>query len=590
MKTKIYKVLALLLCTIAIFPMKVHAEGDPNVDIGGGGWGDGTNTNFWSVGDEGVRVTVVDVITGDPISASVDISNKNTSTIKIHFGKVSKSSYRNGTVLQPKGGKYSAFTPNIPLPTIISTNSGGKASLAAIKAYFTDKQMLIAIAGYVGMDFDTMINGNYKLLIEPVAYVTYNGVRTAFTATEAALYDQQTGGGLRKKMPSLTHKNLPLSLFLEVSDLGYPAWTGSRTEKVEDEQIISSLGVGIIRFTDTPGNSYFPPADYEYRTDTDVITSVTVRGGQSDPDNPVNVYFDILGSTYTVSNVYYPKDGQQIVWVKWHTPSTPQQVVIHVSANHGAAVSKGNITANINSLEDNPPPNPVADDRNDSFNKSLLHLPANNANTSTSWTVWRCKWHEKWVWHADWKWIKTEHTEECSKDCKEKHGYWKDEGEYVDEGWWDFYLDGYSATLSGGMNLTTDTLNPTANGDMMKSGYGVNVKVNSSISTNNYGAVTGAQNAISYFPEFYYTCYWRVLDLTGKGYNSELQFKTNPYSTYNARTHFTPIWYPDGEYKVYTYLIDAWTPNGELRMNLDDSVTVKGNLWSDWHIAPKNVD
>ena len=66
------------------------------------------------------------------------------------------------------------------------------------------------------------------------------------TATEAALYDQKSGGALRKTMTSLTHKNLPLSMFLEFSDLGLPAWTGSTTSKQSNADIISSLGVGIV--------------------------------------------------------------------------------------------------------------------------------------------------------------------------------------------------------------------------------------------------------------------------------------------------------------------------------------------------------
>lgn len=93
------------------------------------------------------------------------------------------------------------------------------------------------------MDFQTLVNGEYKLLLEPVAYVTFEGVRTAFTATEAAKYNQLRGGMIRKKMPSLSHKNLPLAMFLEISDLGYPAWSGSRTEKAGDEDIIRALGV-----------------------------------------------------------------------------------------------------------------------------------------------------------------------------------------------------------------------------------------------------------------------------------------------------------------------------------------------------------
>lgn len=589
MKRILKSIMALLMCFSLMIPLTVHAEGNPNVDNGGGGWGNATDQNFWSKGDEGVRVTIVDAYTGEPVSLSVDLSNKSASDILIHFGKVCKSSYRNGTQLSPLIHNYKVIKPTIPLPKIIST-SDGQASITAIRSYFTDEQVLRGICGYMGFDYNTLLNGNYKLLIEPVAYVTYNGIRTAFTATEAALYDKQTGGGLQRKMPSLTHKNLPLSLFLEHDDLGYAAWTGSRSNKVTDDEIISQLGIGIVRFTDTPGGEYFPPADYEYRTDTDVITSITVSGGQSDPDNPVNVYFTIDGRTYTVSNVYYPKDGQQLVWVKWHTPSTPQRLEIKVSANHGASVSKGTLTANINELEDNPPPNPVADDRNDSYNRSLVVLPSNRENTSTSWSVWRCKWHENWVWHPDWKWIKEAHKEDCEKNCKINHGHWEDKGKYEDDGWWDFYLDTYYASLGANMNLTVDTLDPTASGDVLKSGYGVNISVKANVNSSNLGAVTGAQNAISYFPEFYYTCYWRVLDRVGSGYNSEFVFKTNPYSTYNARTHFTPIWYPDGEYRVYTYLIDAWTPNGELRQNLNDAVTIKGNLWSDWHIAPKNVD
>ena len=54
-------------------------------------------------------------------------------------------------------------------------------------------------------------------------------------------------------------------------------------------------------------------ADYEYRVDTDVVTTVTISGGQSNPDHPVSVTFSILGRNYTVNNVYYPEDGQQLV-------------------------------------------------------------------------------------------------------------------------------------------------------------------------------------------------------------------------------------------------------------------------------------
>lgn len=40
-------------------PVTVYAAGEGNIDHGGGGLGSGTNANFWSSRDEGVRVTVV---------------------------------------------------------------------------------------------------------------------------------------------------------------------------------------------------------------------------------------------------------------------------------------------------------------------------------------------------------------------------------------------------------------------------------------------------------------------------------------------------------------------------------------------------
>ena len=72
--------------------------------------------------------------------------------------------------------------------------------------------MIMIIAELTGFNYDTLINGDYKILLEPIAYMTFNGVKIAMTATEAALYDQQLGGGLRSKMVSLSHKNLPLAM------------------------------------------------------------------------------------------------------------------------------------------------------------------------------------------------------------------------------------------------------------------------------------------------------------------------------------------------------------------------------------------
>ena len=93
------------------------------------------------------------------------------------------------------------------------------------------------------------------------------------------------------------------------------------------------------------------------------------------------------------------------------------------------------------------------------------------------------------------------------------------------------------------------------------------------------------QNAVTYFPEFKYKSYWRLLEVTSR---SKMEFRENKYSTYNNRTHFTPVRYPDGSYKVYTWVMDCWTPAGMLSVNKTDSLTIKGNVYDDWHVAPTN--
>ena len=326
----------------------------------------------------------------------------------------------------------------------------------------------------------------------------------------------------------------------------------------------SSSDAWVSTFEEQPEEPEISTYDYEYRTNTEVITAVEVSGGQSDPDDPVTVRFHIDGTTYTVSNVYYPDGDSQLAWVRWTTPDEPQDMTIDVDVS-GPGSAQATIHCKIVDLDENPPPNPVADDRNDSFTPSPV--PDRPEKTSAQWTIWDPWWQEYWVWHGD-----------------DEDGYW------CDHGWWEFDLDHYSASLSADMEITPDEKNPTASGNSMKSGYGVNQVVTARVSSSQRSATTALQNAVSYFPEFNYESFWRLLDrISISSSSSRLEFQKNEYSTYNRRTHFTPIWYPDGSYTVNTWVIDCWTPAGMLSVNLTDSLNIRGNLWDDWHIAPLDL-
>lgn len=569
MKQKISLLLMFVLLCSVLFKTSVYAVGEGNVDSGGGGMGQGTKQNYWSSGNEGVRITVIRTSDHAVVTSPVDLSNKAIDGKIYHFGKVCKLQYTNGAKLSPIKGGYVCVKPSQSLPKIIYSN--GRNNIASIKGYFTDEQVIRSIANLTGIQFDVLINGEYRLLIEPVAYFTFQGVMIATTATEAAMYDEQLSGGLRKKMVSLTHKNLPLSMFLETADLGYPAWGGSRSTAASDADIKSSLGLGIVRFKDMPPEEpEIGTFDYEYRTNTEVITAVTVRGGQSDPDHAVSVVFYVAGQSYTVENVYYPEGESQLAWIRWTTPAEPQKITIMVQVQGSASVNKGSIRVNIVDLDDNPPPDPQADDRNDSF--SWPSIPGKEQCTTADWTVWRPCWQSNWVWHSG------------NPEILGDEGYWKDEGK------WEFELDRYSASLTASMTIIPDEKSPTAKEKSMKSGYGINEEVTTHVSTNQGSSVTAAQNAVTYFPEYNYELYWRLLDRMGGGYDMTHEFQENRYSTYNRRTHFVPLWFPDGSYTPYTWLADCWTPAGMLSINLSDTITIAGNAWEDWHNAPQNPD
>jgi hypothetical protein len=136
------------------------------------------------------------------------------------------------------------------------------------------------------------------------------------------------------------------------------------------------------------------------------------------------------------------------------------------------------------------------------------------------------------------------------------------------------------------MTIRCDNKNPTANGHIMKSGYGINQEASASVSSNQSTAITNPQNAVSYFPEFNYGTYWRLLERMQSGSTTRFEFQKNNYSTYKNRTHFSPVWMPDGSYEVNTWVLDSWTPVGMLSTNLTDSLTIRGSLWDDWHVAP----
>ena len=53
----------------------------------------------------------------------------------------------------------------------------------------------------------------------------------------------------------------------------------------------------------------------------------------------------------------------------------------------------------------------------------------------------------------------------------------------------------------------------------------------------------------------------------------------------NARWHYTPLWFPNGNYTVQARLFDLWTPAGMLDLYTNDTVTIRDSAYDDWYVG-----
>lgn len=565
MRKKIFAILMACAIALSLMSPALASVGDGNVDSGdSGGMGTGSSQNFWN-NEDGTRFSILK----DGVTVTCfDWSNQDESSVQKSFIRRTKLDYLHGSNLAPATIKYQSTVLTTNKMPIIVGGSGGN-NIAAIKRYFTDKGTVQKIASDSGIAYDDLISGDYKLLLEPIAYFTYQGIKWAMTATEAAEYDVLSGGQLYAWMKSLTHQNLPLSMFLQKDDpdLGLYHWSGPTTGKQSDANIITYLGMGIVSFTGEEEEPEPSAYDYEFHTDTDVIVSFHLTnntGSDITPDSNAYVTLNVGGVNYNRQFVC-PAGEAQLIWIRWHTPDTPQVVTMTANCDEIPSLNK-RLIASVTELTENEPPDPTYYDRDDDF--SLKETPDYGNHTETTWDEWYSYWHPNLVTYYD-------------KDNKPYQ---------VDEGWWYFEYTSYYADLSVDYALLPDDRCQTdyqiAGGETtMRSGYGVQVELTPSVT---YGPgvssydVTDVQNAVATFPEFGFQTYNRLLEKTE---HSIWRFKKNVFSYYGSRIHLTPLWYPDDtQYTVPVYVLDAWTPGGELTATVSSSLLIYGSCLDDWYI------
>jgi hypothetical protein len=65
---------------------------------------------------------------------------------------------------------------------------------------------------------------------------------------------------------------------------------------------------------------------------------------------------------------------------------------------------------------------------------------------------------------------------------------------------------------------------------------------------------------------------------------NNFRFAPNTYALNNARIHYTPLWFPDGNYVVQGFASDLWTPAGMMYgYAKSNTVIISKSALDDWY-------
>ena len=124
----------------------------------------------------------------------------------------------------------------------------------------------------------------------------------------------------------------------------------------------------------------------------------------------------------------------------------------------------------------------------------------------------------------------------------------------------------------------------------MESGFGFSVQCATTLSTDydHPEKLVGPQLVWMRCPESAYgqTSDWQnvrdsLIPETGNSGGSAIlwQLGINPWSVTGQRLHYTPLWFPDGQYTALVQAFYAWSPVGQLYEYETDALTIQGDMY-----------
>lgn len=297
-----------------------------------------------------------------------------------------------------------------------------------------------------------------------------------------------------------------------------------------------------------------------YRENTNVITSFWVNNNYSDDYSNVNsdikVRFKVYNgsqiiTTYTRSYVVVPGNEYNLVHFKWKVPTGLNSAKVKIVGE----IIDGGVAYNPNSAYYTTTPYVTSTTPDTQFEKKApsgftIKSPPATTNQTAEWWQWTC--------------------DSNGKFSKVTYGL------------------GISSAGASVIPATGSTAKREGTTWSMKSGYGLSLDLNCGarfISGKAYAtadAFTFPQYAVARLPEYEYSL--------SVGKCKTLALSANkwyfPQNGSHGKVHFTPLWYPNGNYTISITQSDMWTPAGMITKTTNtNTIKINDSAYDDWYVG-----
>ena len=392
-------------------------------------------------------------------------------------------------------------------------------------------------------------------------------------------YDANGGSGAPVKQIKAHNVNLTLSgirptrtgyLFLGWSTSSAGSTVEYSPGDIYTENETSTL-FAVWRNIEQPAYDFYPESiipNASYQEGIEVISSFNIyNNGERDilsNDNCTvifNAYYfigtnKIALHSKTLSQFVIPANGHNLAYFKWSIPQGPLNKTVYYEVTVSA--SEDTNTSNNSAIFSNTVISKLTSQTADTSYSTApqgftVTNPPNPQNGTATWSIW---------------------VYENDMLVKKDYG---------------IVLTAQSPILTPDSNVTTAIRN--SNNWTIKSGYGIEISfapytyTPSGYTTAPQSAYTLPQSAYACFLEYGYSetngCYC-TLELVDGAYH----FIENPASVTGEKTHFTPLWTPNGNYIVSVTATDCWTPLGLICTTQNsNNMTINGTIYDDWYYS-----